>query len=966
MNPKISVVIPVYNGELFISDAIESVLNQDYKAHEIIVIDDGSTDNTPKILEGFKDKIISRRVKNTGSPSIPRNIAMDMATGDYIAFLDADDVWLNNKLGRQVEFIHKYSNAGFFCCNFMEEYIDEKLPPKSHFNFLHYLNKINFDAPLKINPFKLLIAENFVGGASTVVIKKSVVDMVGEFFGGFMYGEDYDYWIRCAKVTDFVVISDVLMYKKLHSDNITKDSIVLHARHGDTLRKIMRDMSTYINSKGLMGDCRLAMSKNYCYLGNSYFEARKIQIAFKTYLQGLLIYKAPINWPRFIWAASKKLVRILTCDVVIRENITLRRLRLKYGDKINIKGKLLRLENYYNQAIYAIFNSEFKKEIPRLDGDRKSFGNLLLFLLNNVISSRFDADRGYFRRRFALQHSVAGQKSDTYEFIARTFIGVGYYLIHNESKELRDKYLTLIRNGTNPDSPFYWGRIVSNQNVVENASIIVGLLLNKEKLWDALSQKEKTNFFDYIKISSAKNFHKSNWLWFKILHLLLLEEYGGINYTKQIRAELKRIDSLYRGEGWYNDGILPGEYRYDHYNSWAMHYYGLLFCRLAGDKYSDIKEILKERFKLFKDSYIACLSEKNLPITWGRSILYRFAMLSCFGIGTALDLINPDEMLKIKKIAISTINEFFDNKILDRKGILTMGYIKASKGILESYSGEGSSYWALKAFSFLLLDENHPFWDTDLNSIKETEKEQENFVSAVNIYIRNSKDGHIFLVNAGMNSQIYPYKYNRFAYSNIFLQTLGNKFVDNAMTFFYRGKRLIKDIIMEVNHTSNNIMHVHWGVSKIKGLEAYTTVIPSQFGYILINNISSPETIKYIFSGFNIGRENILITKEPGYIELVSDKGISRLGVISSRKGKIGYKFLSGSAALNGRRSVLPHFLSEAVQGENRIIFCVQASPDKNIKVPEINCGDKEIDIYNYTDNMAKIKLRENREFFYE
>ncbi len=341
-------------------------------------------------------------------------------------------------------------------------------------------------------------------------------------------------------------------------------------------------------------------------------------------------------------------------------------------------------------------------------------------------------------------------------------------------------------------------------------------------------------------------------------------------------------------------------------------------------------------------------------------------MLSCFGLGTELNLISSDEMLKIKRIAISTINEFFDNKILDREGILTMGYTKVSRRILERYSGAGSPYWALKAFSFLLLDENHPFWDRDLNSIKETEKEQENFVSAANVYIRNTKDGHIFLVNAGMNSQIYPYKYNRFAYSNVFLQTLGNKFVDNAMVFFYRGKRLIKDIIIEVNHTSNNIMHVHWGISKIKGLEAYTTVIPSRFGYILINNISSPETIKYIFSGFNIVRENILITEEPGYIELVSDKGISSLGVISSRKGKLGYKFLSGSDALNGRRSVLPNFLCEAGRGKTRTIFCVQASPDKNIKVPEINCGDKEIDIYNYTDNMAKIKLRENREFFYE
>jgi len=312
MNPKISVVIPVYNSEDFIAKTIESVFSQSYPAHEIIVIDDGSTDDTPKILERFKDKIISKRIENTGSPSTPRNIAMGMATGDYIAFLDADDLWFKNKLKRQVEFILKYPNAGFFCCDFAVRRPDRRLRLKKHFSLLRCRKQMNFDEPLKIDPFKLLIEENFVGGPLTVVIKKEIIDKVGKFADCLIYTVDYDYWLRCARITGFVVISDLLAYKKTHSTNFSSDRIRFYIRHGNTLKKTMQEMSSYITEKGLLYECRMALAENCYNLGNSYFEAGKIKNTFSAYGRGMLCAGTLKNMVLFASAVSKKIIRIIS------------------------------------------------------------------------------------------------------------------------------------------------------------------------------------------------------------------------------------------------------------------------------------------------------------------------------------------------------------------------------------------------------------------------------------------------------------------------------------------------------------------------------------------------------------------------------------------------------------------------------------------------------------------------------
>ena len=102
--PKVSVIIPTYNREEFITETIKSVLNQTYKDFEIIVVDDGSTDNTKQKLEPFKSKIKLIEQKNS-ERAVARNNGVKSSSGEYIAFLDSDDLWIKNKLENQVNFL---------------------------------------------------------------------------------------------------------------------------------------------------------------------------------------------------------------------------------------------------------------------------------------------------------------------------------------------------------------------------------------------------------------------------------------------------------------------------------------------------------------------------------------------------------------------------------------------------------------------------------------------------------------------------------------------------------------------------------------------------------------------------------------------------------------------------------------------------------------------------------------------
>lgn len=177
-NIKFSVIIPAYNAGKTIARAIESVLLQSYPAHEIIVVDDASTDDTRDIAAGFGDKIrMIQKVANTGG-SIARNSGMDVATGNYIAFLDADDVWHKDKLMLVSTILAANPVIKLFYHPYTQEEIRSKRLPE---NIVVY----------KL-PFVKLLPGNIIATSCAVIAN----DPKFRFEPTMRYTEDFDLWLR--------------------------------------------------------------------------------------------------------------------------------------------------------------------------------------------------------------------------------------------------------------------------------------------------------------------------------------------------------------------------------------------------------------------------------------------------------------------------------------------------------------------------------------------------------------------------------------------------------------------------------------------------------------------------------------------------------------------------------------------------------------------------------------------------
>jgi len=215
MNPKVSIIIPTYNRAELLPRTIKSVLNQTLKDFELIIVDDGSTDNTKEVVEEIqkKDKRIRyiRLDKNSGAPAHPKNVGIQNAKGDYIAFLDDDDEWLPEKLEKQIELFKnsQKKNLGFVGCNTLV--IDEQKNKKYEYKMPKYKNV-----------FQRLFGANFIRSLGNVIVKRNVFREVGLFDENLKYADDTDMWIRIAQKYDFDFVNESLFKYHWHGGNIMK------------------------------------------------------------------------------------------------------------------------------------------------------------------------------------------------------------------------------------------------------------------------------------------------------------------------------------------------------------------------------------------------------------------------------------------------------------------------------------------------------------------------------------------------------------------------------------------------------------------------------------------------------------------------------------------------------------------------------------------------------------------------
>jgi len=201
--PLISVVIPVYNGERTIRETIASVLKQTFTDFELLVIDDGSTDTTPAIASSFTDPRLTVLSYPNAGLAASRNRGIAKASGKYISFIDADDLWTPDKLELQLRALE--SNPEAAVAYSLVDVIDDSsqwIRPGGH---------------LKVsdNAYSHLLLTNFIENGSNALILKSAFERVGNFDESLKAAEDWDLYIRLAKHYPFVVVpSPQILYRE--------------------------------------------------------------------------------------------------------------------------------------------------------------------------------------------------------------------------------------------------------------------------------------------------------------------------------------------------------------------------------------------------------------------------------------------------------------------------------------------------------------------------------------------------------------------------------------------------------------------------------------------------------------------------------------------------------------------------------------------------------------------------------
>jgi glycosyltransferase involved in cell wall biosynthesis len=202
--PIISCIVPVFNGERYLSAAVKSILKQSYQSLEIIVVDDGSTDRTAEVIEHCGGQVRFLRQPNAGTAAA-RNLGLSAAAGEFIAFLDADDLWHPEKLERQMARFQARPELDYCVAHVQNFWIPELIEEERRFRD-HRISK-----PLP----------GYSTG--TLLARHALFESVGPFDVTIRHADDTDWFLRASEHgVAMELLPDVLLYRRLHQTNLSR------------------------------------------------------------------------------------------------------------------------------------------------------------------------------------------------------------------------------------------------------------------------------------------------------------------------------------------------------------------------------------------------------------------------------------------------------------------------------------------------------------------------------------------------------------------------------------------------------------------------------------------------------------------------------------------------------------------------------------------------------------------------
>ena len=425
--------------------------------------------------------------------------------------------------------------------------------------------------------------------------------------------------------------------------------------------------------------------------------------------------------------------------------------------------------------------------------------------------------------------------------------------------EFEEIYRRGIEAGTDPENPEYWHTCRDyDQKFCEMAAIAFGMLFCPEKLWEPLSEQGKDHLIDWLWEINRHACCACNWQFFKIITNMAMYKVGRAYDASGMEEGLELIDAYYDSGGWYHDGNGGDK---DYYNPFVMVTYGMIYAMFMQKEDPVRCARFRERALAFGKDYIYWFSENGESFAYGRSMTYQFAQTAYFSV-CVLSGTEVFPLPVLKGIISRHLVYWLNQPIFDNAGVLTIGYCYPNLQMSESYNAPGSPYWAMKAFLFLALPEEHPYWRAPIAPLPELGSLK--YLEHANMLIQRGDGKVVALVPGRTMADGHSHtieKYGKFAYSSKFgfsiarsNVTLAENAPDSMLAFQVYGYFFVKNTIEKDYVIGENGLCVRW--SPMEGIHVETTIEPTADGHIRTHRITSAVECTAYDCGFAVSTDD--------------------------------------------------------------------------------------------------------------
>lgn len=523
------------------------------------------------------------------------------------------------------------------------------------------------------------------------------------------------------------------------------------------------------------------------------------------------------------------------------------------------------------------------------------------------------------------------------EAFSRPLWGLAPLLAGGGTTPITKNYIEGIKRGTNPDDEAFWGFPQDyDQRTVETAAFGLTLALCGPELLEKFTSEEKDRLIQWLSVVSKRKTPDNNWNLFKVMVNTGFAR-SGIAYDEAANEEaFEKVEKYYLGDGWYSDGETMQK---DYYVSFAIHFYCLIYAQLMEDKDPERAKLFKNRASTFAQDFIYWFSEDGSSIPFGRSMTYRFAQ-TAFWSALAFANVEAVPWGVMKGIVLRHLRWWMKQPIFTSDGVLTIGYGYPNLNMAENYNAPGSPYWAFKSFLIAALPEDHPFWQSEEESLPKLEgvkmqKHPQMFLC------RDQQNQHVFALTSGQYANFAPAhtaeKYAKFAYSNQFGFSVSKE--ANGLTHGAFDSMLAlaeKDNHYRVRHTCEKVeMKAEYIYSLWKPWEnvaVETWLVPIDMWHVRIHCIRNERELDTAEGGFAVAIDDPLLhNANPDLAYIRSSTGSSGIVNLLGERALKKVRTAPNTNMLYANVSEIPTLISTLEEGEHWMAAAVLAHKDESL-----------------------------------